>query len=80
MDDIACLAIETCLMSGAPFLFSRTMVDELEEAEIYNLAKESPEAAGDREGCLVKLKVLQACMSDLKNLDKHGIRQGGKFS
>lgn len=49
MDDIADLAIETCLMSGVSSLFSRDMVDDLEEDEIHELAKESAEAAEDRE-------------------------------
>lgn len=72
MDDIAVFAIEECLMAHLSSLFSRDMVDDMDEDEIKHLANESTETANDRERCSSKLKVLEAGMSGLKKLDRGG--------
>lgn len=59
-------------MANLSSLFSRDMVDEMDEDEIKHLANESTETANDRERCSSKLKVLEAGMSGLKKLDRGG--------
>lgn len=71
VDDIAELSIERCLMSSISALFSRDLVDELQDEEIHEMSKESPESANERERCTTKLDVLRTGMNDLKRLDRH---------
>lgn len=71
VDDIAALSIERCLMSSISALFSRDLVDDLEDKEIRELSKESAESAIERERYTTKLRVLRTGMDDLKRLDRH---------
>lgn len=76
IDDVAVLAIEQCLMVPLKSILSRDMIDELEDEEIQDLAKESSQAISERIACSQKLKILKAGRDDLKRLDLHKAHWG----
>lgn len=58
-------------MTKVEDLFSRTMIDDLDEDEISRLAAESSAAAASRSKYTTKLDVLRAGFEDLKRLNRH---------
>lgn len=66
-------------MAKAPGLFSRDIIDEMDDEEINEIAKESVEAAELRARYISKLGVLQAGFADLRKLDRHRARKYRKF-
>lgn len=58
-------------MSKVSSLFSRDLIEDLDDEEICELAQESPDAAESRTQHTTKLEVLQAGLEDLKKLSRH---------
>lgn len=70
IDDLADLAIERCLMSKVASLFSRNVVEDLDDAEIDELAHETANAAECRSSHSARLEDLLSGLEDLKRLNQ----------
>lgn len=59
IDDVSVLAIEDCLVSKLPLLFTPSMILDLDEGEVTSLAGESENTAAERTKIAEKLKILE---------------------
>lgn len=71
VDDVAHLAVENCLISKLPGLFTPETVAGLRDEDIRQLAAESQDTMAEREVLLAKLDVLSKGLSGLKRLTRH---------
>ncbi|KAK8049691.1 hypothetical protein PG994_011421 [Apiospora phragmitis] len=71
VDDVAHLAVENCLTSKLPELFTPESVAELSDEDIKQLAAESEDTVAEREALLSKLDVLSKGLGGLKRLTRH---------
>ncbi|KAK6864630.1 hypothetical protein PG990_005928 [Apiospora arundinis] len=71
VDDVANLAVENCLISKLPGLFTPETVAELSDEDIGLLAAESQETMDERKALLAKLDVLSKGLAGLKRLTRH---------
>ncbi|KAK7970576.1 hypothetical protein PG996_000995 [Apiospora saccharicola] len=71
VDDVAHLAVENCLISKLPGLFTPDTVAELSDEEIRQLAAESQDTMAEREALLAKFDVLSKGLTGLKRLTRH---------
>ncbi|KAI1385786.1 P-loop containing nucleoside triphosphate hydrolase protein [Hypoxylon trugodes] len=71
VDDFSKLAIEACLISKLPGLFTPELVFELSDDAIGRIAAESWEMADERKFLTEKLEILSSGMAELQRLSKH---------
>ncbi|XXH01461.1 hypothetical protein Hte_007821 [Hypoxylon texense] len=71
VDDFSKLAIEACLISKLPGLFTPEIVYELSEDTVYRITAESPEKAEERKFLTEKMEILSSGMMELQRLSKH---------
>ncbi|KAK8138488.1 hypothetical protein PG984_001868 [Apiospora sp. TS-2023a] len=71
VDDVAHLAVENCLISKLPGLFTPDSVAELTGEEIRQLAAESQDTMAEREALESKFDVLSKGLTGLKRLTRH---------
>ncbi|KAI1139186.1 P-loop containing nucleoside triphosphate hydrolase protein [Hypoxylon sp. FL0543] len=71
VDDFSKLAIEACLISKLPGLFTPDMVFELSDDTIGSIAAESWETAEERKFLTEKMEILSSGMTELQRLSKH---------
>lgn len=68
VDDISILAVEKCLMTCVPGLFTRDMVDNMTEKEMSFLARETHDADLERTWCEKKRDVLHRALRKLRTV------------
>ncbi|KAI1464926.1 P-loop containing nucleoside triphosphate hydrolase protein [Daldinia caldariorum] len=78
VDDFSKLAIEACLISNLPGLFTPEVVFELTDDTIRRIAAESWETADERRFLTEKMSVLSSGMKELQRLSKYHNRIGEK--
>lgn len=71
VDDFCDLAIEACVISKLPDLFSPDRVSALDDLQINCIAGESVETMDDRTTLSAKKRVLEECLGELRRLVKH---------
>lgn len=71
VDDVAHLAVENCLISKLPGLFTPETVAELSDEDIRQLAAESQDTMAERDALLAKHDVLSKGLTGLKRLTRH---------
>ncbi|KAK6221069.1 hypothetical protein LQW54_001642 [Pestalotiopsis sp. IQ-011] len=71
VDDFSDLAVEACLISKLPDLFSPDKVDFLADAKIGRIAAEGEEATQERASLAEKKAVLSESLQELKRLARH---------
>ncbi|KAI1087991.1 P-loop containing nucleoside triphosphate hydrolase protein [Rostrohypoxylon terebratum] len=71
VDDFSTLAIEACLMSKLPHLFTPEIVFDLSDDVVSMIAAESWEVVDERKFLTEKIKVLSSGMTELQRLGKH---------
>ncbi|KAI1801212.1 P-loop containing nucleoside triphosphate hydrolase protein [Daldinia bambusicola] len=79
IDDFSKLAIEACLISKLPGLFTPEVVFELSDDTISRIAAESEETANERRFLTEKMSVLSNGMKELQRLSKYHKRIGGRL-
>lgn len=77
MDDFSKLAIEACLISKLPGLFTPEVVFELSDDTVSRIAAESWETADERQFLTDKMNVLSSGMTELQRLSKYHKGTGG---
>ncbi|KAJ4035030.1 hypothetical protein NW756_006983 [Fusarium oxysporum] len=70
IDDVSVLAIEDCLISKLPSLFTSSSVAEMSDEELYLLAGETEESSDQRKRLELKQGILEKGLQDLKSLYK----------
>ncbi|KAM5388265.1 hypothetical protein ACJA88_000129 [Fusarium oxysporum] len=70
IDDVSVLAIEDCLISKLPSLFTSSSVAEMSDEELYLLAGETDESSIERKRLELKQGILEKGLQDLKSLYK----------
>ncbi len=75
MDEIAVLAIETCLVGKLPALLSPDVICDLNDADIQRIAAESPDCTRERKRLTEKLRILESALVELRRLRKPGQEQ-----
>ena len=70
VDDFAIHAIEKCLMSKLPTIFSPKTALDMDDEMIEDIARETEESKLERESSTQKLKILDAALQALRRLDK----------
>ncbi|KAI1476076.1 P-loop containing nucleoside triphosphate hydrolase protein [Daldinia eschscholtzii] len=78
VDDFSKLAIEACLISKLPSLFTPEVVFDLSDDTVGRIAAESWETADERKFLTEKMSVLSSGMTELQRLSKYHKRIGGK--
>ncbi|KAI1413412.1 P-loop containing nucleoside triphosphate hydrolase protein [Hypoxylon sp. FL1857] len=71
VDDFSKLAIEACLISKLPDLFTLEIVFELSDNAVGRIAAESWETADERKFLIDKMEILSSGMAELRRLSKH---------
>ena len=71
IDDFATLAVENCLISKMPGLFTPETVAGWSDEDIESLAAESQETMDERNVLLVKFDVLSKGLAGLQRLARH---------
>ncbi|KAI0381480.1 P-loop containing nucleoside triphosphate hydrolase protein [Hypomontagnella monticulosa] len=71
VDDFSKLAIEACLISELPKLFTPEIVFELDDDVVSRIAGESWEIADERKFLTEKMEILSSGMTELQRLGKH---------
>lgn len=71
VDDYSVLAIEQCLITQLPSLFTPDKVNSLNEDEVIRLASENDVTTAERSRCMEDLNILEAGLEDLRKLDSH---------
>lgn len=71
VDNFSKLAIEACLMSRLPELFTPDIVFDLSEDTVSRITAESLEKAEERKFLTEKMEILNSGMFELKRLSKH---------
>lgn len=71
VDDFSDLAVEACLISKLPDLFSPERVDALSDAKIERIAAEGEEITEERAALSEKKAVLSEGLQELKRLYRH---------
>ncbi|KAI2602286.1 hypothetical protein GGR54DRAFT_624800 [Hypoxylon sp. NC1633] len=71
VDDFSKLAIEACLVSKLPELFTPEIVYKLSKDAVYKITAESPEKAEERRYLTEKREILTSGMTELQRLSKH---------
>ncbi|KAI0165170.1 P-loop containing nucleoside triphosphate hydrolase protein [Hypoxylon sp. FL1284] len=79
VDDFSKLAIEACLISKLPELFTPEMVYELSEDTVYKITAESSEKADERKFLTEKMEILSSGMTELVRLSTHHREMNGRF-
>ncbi|KAI2779924.1 P-loop containing nucleoside triphosphate hydrolase protein [Daldinia loculata] len=77
VDDFSKLAIEACLISKLPGLFTPEVVFELSDDTVSRIAAESWETADERQFLTDKMNVLSSGMTELQRLSKYHKGTGG---
>ncbi|KAF5536635.1 Mx2 (GTPase) [Fusarium mexicanum] len=77
IDDVNILAIENCLISKLPSLFTSSTVAEMSDEKLYLLAAENEASAAEREYLELKQGILEKGLQDLKSLYRHRTVRGG---
>lgn len=77
VDDFSKLAIEACLISNLPVLFTPEIVFELSDDAVGRVAAESWETADERKFLTDKMEILSSGMTELQRLRKHHRRLSG---
>ncbi|KAI1016894.1 hypothetical protein LB504_007087, partial [Fusarium proliferatum] len=78
IDDVGALAIENCLISKLPSLFTSSSVAEMSDETLQLLAGESYELSAERKRLEVKQGILEKGLQDLKSLYKHSTVVGSR--
>ncbi|KAF5701089.1 Mx2 (GTPase) [Fusarium mundagurra] len=78
IDDVSALAIEDCLISKLPSLFTSSSVAEMSDETLHLLAGENEESATERERLERKQAILEKGLQDLKSLYKHSTVVGSR--
>ncbi|SCO40148.1 related to Mx2 protein (GTPase protein) [Fusarium fujikuroi] len=76
IDDVSVLAIEDCLISKLPLLFTSSSVAEMSDEMLYLLAGENEEISAERKRLELKQGILEKGLQDLKSLYKHSTVAG----
>ncbi|KAI1770234.1 P-loop containing nucleoside triphosphate hydrolase protein [Hypoxylon cercidicola] len=71
VDDFSKLAVEACLISKLPELFTPEIVYDLSDDAVYRITAESPEKAEERRFLAEKMEILSSGMTELQHLSKH---------
>ncbi|KAL7619549.1 hypothetical protein AAE478_010089 [Parahypoxylon ruwenzoriense] len=71
IDDFSCLAIEDCLISKLPKLFTPEMVFELSDDAVKSIAGESQATADERRFLTDKMEILGSGLAELQRLSKN---------
>ncbi|KAF4503070.1 Mx2 (GTPase) [Fusarium agapanthi] len=77
IDDVSILAIENCLISKLPSLFTSSSVAEMSDENLYSLAAENEASSVERKYLELKQGILEKGLQDLKSLYKHRTVRGG---
>ncbi|KAI0849468.1 P-loop containing nucleoside triphosphate hydrolase protein [Daldinia vernicosa] len=77
IDDFSKLAIEACLISKLPKLFTPEVVYDLSDDTVSTIAAESWETVDKRKFLTDKMNVLSSGMTELQRLNKYHMRIGG---
>ncbi|RBR12056.1 hypothetical protein FVER53590_04403 [Fusarium verticillioides] len=78
IDDVSVLAIEDCLISKLPSLFTASSVAEMSDETLHLLAGENEESANERKRLEQKQGILEKGLQDLKSLYKHSTVAGSR--
>ncbi|PNP79009.1 hypothetical protein FNYG_07671 [Fusarium nygamai] len=78
IDDVSVLAIEDCLISKLPSLFTASSVAEMSDETLHLLAGENEESATERKRLELKQAILEKGLQDLKSLYKHNTVAGSR--
>ncbi|KAF5660725.1 hypothetical protein FDENT_13685 [Fusarium denticulatum] len=78
IDDVSVLAIEACLISKLPSLFTASSVAEMSDEALHLLACENEESATERERLELKQGILEKGLQDLKSFYKHSTVVGSR--
>ncbi|KAF5591764.1 Mx2 (GTPase) [Fusarium pseudocircinatum] len=78
IDDVSVLAIEGCLISKLPSLFTASSVAEMSDETLHLLACENEESATERKRLELKQGILEKGLQDLKSLYKHSTVVGSR--
>lgn len=70
------LAVEDCLISKLPLLFTSSSVAEMSDEMLYLLAGENEEISAERKRQELKQGILEKGLQDLKSLYKHSTVAG----
>jgi hypothetical protein len=68
INNIASLAIEQCLLSGLPKIFSSTTIREMNDEKLELVASESRDTRIERERIAERVKILQKGLHTLKRI------------
>ncbi|MCJ1464577.1 hypothetical protein MMC07_003190 [Pseudocyphellaria aurata] len=71
VDNVAALGIEQCLLSELAEIFSPTVVLEIPEKQLQEIAAETEDALAERKRLQEKLSALEAGLKTLKRLNRH---------
>jgi hypothetical protein len=71
IDDFSVLAVEACVVEELPTLFCPAKVLDIGDEMLAKLAAEDEESSIERDQCIVKLKVLENGLRELKDVQEH---------
>ncbi|KAF5536716.1 Mx2 (GTPase) [Fusarium phyllophilum] len=78
IDDVSALAIEDCLISKLPSLFTSFSVAEMSDETLHLFAGENEESATERKLLELKQAILEKGLQDLKSLYKYSTVVGSR--
>lgn len=72
VNNVASLAVEQCLLSGLPKIFSVATIRDMEEKAITSIASESSETLRKRERLSERVKVLRDAVTIIERIHPAG--------